>query len=763
MSDSDGSWSSDEDTPDFVIPVGHRVTNGVGDDESPKPSFRLRCDGCGKTSLSLEVQGNVAPQPAKGGGKDDKKAADKKKTDENGEKEREQKKPRCRIGRYARLKKGEEKELIDDTEWKRAPDPAKDRGYAIVVEEKVSYDYYGNEKSRKELLTLVSPALVSAFTTVVKHFPNIGMNGGKVTLTAPYAPLFFYYDKLQEFAEKEGNDDLKDDLDSLADFYARRVKPAHDTIKQDQADNVVIFKDLWALFRPGDLVYTLDAFGEPTIHMIDATEYRYGQRTQENYSIQRFRRFSADLWSVTWDRASALFQRVIVTRSIKTFSDARPICSLPFYPLSHYRGDLDALRATLQGRGRAWKKLVSEPASCKYYEGPARPYGIVMSNDGEYLNERVIVDGWASVTMMTQRRSKSEAHAMSGLMGGTNYQTIEYEYPVYGAGLSSTHDDFDDFTPDQEFSDLQAELCPATVACYALQKRDWFEIQCSKISEVEWGTGALESLVINEDTKRTLVCLVDQHKKNRDKGLSDIIKFKGKGLIVVMHGNPGVGKTLTAEAVAEHTKKPLYPINIGELTSNNDIVEQLGMHFRRASQWDAVLLMDEADVLLEKRSYENLNRNAIVSVFLRMLEYYEGILFLTTNRLLTMDAAFESRIQIAIRLPDLGPESRRLIWSNLIRRLDTDEEKGKAELMQRLDDIAEWDLNGRQIRNILTMAESLALGSQRRRGALRYKMVEDMANEVMRFRDFFEDGAQERKAQLGIVNPRQFQERRSRW
>jgi len=358
---------------------------------------------------------------------------------------------------------------------------------------------------------------------------------------------------------------------------------------------------------------------------------------------------------------------------------------------------------------------------------------------------------------------QNQAAMMSGLMGGTNYQRIEYEYPVYGAGLSSAYDDFDDFPRHREFTDLQAELCPASVVCYALQKRAWFDVQCSRISEVEWASGTMESLVINEDTKRTLVCLVEQHKKNKDKGLSDIIKFKGKGLIIVLHGNPGVGKTLTAEAVAEHTKKPLYPINIGELTSNNDIVGQLSVHFRRASQWDAVLLMDEADVLLEKRSYENLNRNAVVSVFLRMLEYYEGILFLTTNRLLTMDAAFESRIQIAIRLPDLGPESRRLIWSNMIRRLDADEEQGKAELMEHLDDMEQWELNGRQIRNVLTMAESLALGSQRRRGALRFKMVEEMANEAIRFRDFFEDGAQERKAQLGIVNPRQFQERRARW
>ncbi len=84
-------------------------------------------------------------------------------------------------------------------------------------------------------------------------------------------------------------------------------------------------------------------------------------------------------------------------------------------------------------------------------------------------------------------------------------------------------------------------------------------------------------------------------------------------MIIVLHGSPGVGKTLTAEVVAEYTKKPLYPINIGELTSEQNIVSKLQWHFTIASRWDAVLLLDEADVLLEKRSYEDFRRNGIVS------------------------------------------------------------------------------------------------------------------------------------------------------
>ncbi|KAH8883295.1 P-loop containing nucleoside triphosphate hydrolase protein [Thozetella sp. PMI_491] len=349
------------------------------------------------------------------------------------------------------------------------------------------------------------------------------------------------------------------------------------------------------------------------------------------------------------------------------------------------------------------------------------------------------------------------------MIGGTaEARSIEYESSVVGTGLDQEHTHFDDFAKEKEFSELQSQLCPASVMCYAIKSSTWYIISVSQIGDVDWALDAFDHLVLEQDTKEMLAGLVQQHRHNKDRVLADVIESKGKGLVIVLHGAPGVGKTLTAETIAEYTKKPLYPINIGELTSEDDIVEKLQMHFNRASHWDAVLLLDEADVLLEKRSFEDLHRNGIVSVFLRMLEYYEGILFLTTNRLLTMDTAFQSRIHIAIRYPDLTPDARRQIWEKFIYRIDALEGEGKAELLDHLDDMEAWPLNGRQIRNVLSIAESLSLTMHRRRGALRFSQVEKVANETIRFQDFFEDTSKERKSQLGDFGSRQFQERKFR-
>jgi hypothetical protein len=118
----------------------------------------------------------------------------------------------------------------------------------------------------------------------------------------------------------------------------------------------------------------------------------------------------------------------------------------------------------------------------------------------------------------------------------------------------------------------------------------------------------------------------------------------------------------SAESVAEFVKRPLYAVSSGELgTHASQLEASLARILDVATVWKAVLLLDEADVFLEARSLHDVNRNALVSTFLRLLEvnsllgrsnvathenppqYYEGILFLTTNRVQSFDEAFQSR------------------------------------------------------------------------------------------------------------------------
>lgn len=159
--------------------------------------------------------------------------------------------------------------------------------------------------------------------------------------------------------------------------------------------------------------------------------------------------------------------------------------------------------------------------------------------------------------------------------------------------------------------------------------------------EIEWGTEAFKSLVLEENKKTLVHSLVTQH---MSKGFDDVVAGKGKGLIGLLSGHPGCGKTLTAEAISEETRKPLYSVSAGELgTDPSNVDTRLTEILELANRWDAILLLDEADVFLQRRNDTDVVRNALVSIFLRQLEYYRGILILTTNRIGIFDDAFESK------------------------------------------------------------------------------------------------------------------------
>jgi SpoVK/Ycf46/Vps4 family AAA+-type ATPase len=161
------------------------------------------------------------------------------------------------------------------------------------------------------------------------------------------------------------------------------------------------------------------------------------------------------------------------------------------------------------------------------------------------------------------------------------------------------------------------------------------------------------------------------------------------------------------EGLSEYLEKPLYAVSLfhlflplssfaqvpsGELSANAKEAEtQLSRIFRQAEKWKAILLLDEADVFLRRRSLDHA-RDAHVTMFLRTLEYYRGILFLMTNRVEDFDDTMQSRIGLPLKYPDLSKDTRMTIWGDFLGR-NTSSTVNKTDI----ENLAERKLNGRQV------------------------------------------------------------------
>lgn len=197
-------------------------------------------------------------------------------------------------------------------------------------------------------------------------------------------------------------------------------------------------------------------------------------------------------------------------------------------------------------------------------------------------------------------------------------------------------------------TDFHLLLCPPTIRGYSLKLKLWGLFSLADITPIAFNDTAFPNLMLPPTYKDMILSFVEAHPSSashpdadtsptsptpdpthpaeRATGptpkFDDLIEGKGLGIILLLVGNPGTGKTLTAEAVADKVRRPLYMLSAGELgQSARDVECKLRDALELAERWDAVLLFDECDVFLQERSGGggawDLARNEIVGVFLR--------------------------------------------------------------------------------------------------------------------------------------------------
>ncbi|GBB88118.1 hypothetical protein RclHR1_14630006 [Rhizophagus clarus] len=255
-------------------------------------------------------------------------------------------------------------------------------------------------------------------------------------------------------------------------------------------------------------------------------------------------------------------------------------------------------------------------------------------------------------------------------------------------------------------------MCTFKPHVYNIAQRKWYyDTNIDLLDEISFDEEAFDKLVLNKTTKDLVESLVTSKF-----GTLDIISEKGGGCSLLLHGPPGVGKTLTVEAISERHHRPLFHSNAEELgLSANKLEINMKNLFDLSHKWDAIILIDEADVFLEHRSASDIYRNALVCVFLRLLEYHQGILFLTTNRVNYFDDAFQSRISIFVEYKEPDVEARETLWNTFLNC-----DKNKNVNIKKLRDKR---LSGREIKNVVKLATALA---EKRNKSITAELLEEI-------------------------------------
>lgn len=207
-------------------------------------------------------------------------------------------------------------------------------------------------------------------------------------------------------------------------------------------------------------------------------------------------------------------------------------------------------------------------------------------------------------------------------------------------------------------------LFPRIVKGFVLSARKWVNFEISAMQDAIFDKSLWTELQLPRGYKRALLATVRSHLRARDTSVqSDSVPGKGAGVIIHLQGPSGIGKTFTAEALAAFTKRPLYRITSGELGSTVSQIEtHLAEILDRGQRWGCVILLDEADTYLAKRGSDTFERNAIVGAFLRQLEWYPGIMILTSNRSLDFDGAVAQRVHLQLFYPHLNSVAASKVW-----------------------------------------------------------------------------------------------------
>ncbi|KAI8293756.1 ATPase family AAA domain-containing protein 3-B [Colletotrichum sp. SAR 10_98] len=513
-------------------------------------------------------------------------------------------------------------------------------------------------------LRIHSVALINAIQSVVRYYPGQDLSGEYITIPKPYPVLVHYYDELQNFRrdclstpdeelcvrEKDAAEHLRILLQYLDTEVMKDVREEQERNKRGFAT----FEWRWVAHKPGITVLEKEERDPDwSAYVIHSIEGGVLNNPPSPWKVRSWKldydgRFIQRVWNepTVWNKFDGE-RKEIDHGEVTKFID-------PTVNESYLE---DESAQELIENGKSFVKML-EP-KCYQHEGKTANFphieidGLVMIDVNSFqhmypeevptpMDEEDLRDWASECTCGVCVRKKQE---------GSKKKRDPPLFILFG---SSDKDD--------DITDHELLLLPSKVVAWVFRTRTWELVHIRNLSEPQFNENMISHLVMNESRLKTLKAL--------SKSFARLTK----------HGDAMEDKRWSAdfvrECIAEFTRRPLMVLTSSDIgTEPRDVESNLTANFKRAMNWGAVLLIDEADVFMERRTTSDLTRNSLVA--------------------------------------DFSDDERQRVWKTFIDKLAR--EKGDAMRMtidakEYIESLRKHGLkwNGREIRNAFQTAVALA-------------------------------------------------------
>ncbi|KAL9027467.1 MAG: hypothetical protein Q9196_004016 [Gyalolechia fulgens] len=532
------------------------------------------------------------------------------------------------------------------------------RRYALLICNMKCYD----DRKSYSIASIViqSPLLRKVLCWVLKDYPGIAPHLGRMEAAPPFRPFVHRWQRLTDALNNERDLETKSHIRLFYDVLRPELEftlGVRDDFLEHKAVN---FNNLWMLFEPGDIIYTIYNTRPIAAKLRADTVVLAGR-------IDHYR-----LVCETISGDGNVFGWRDVHFEIPRFDGMMKITNLGVYPLKYHQKP-DEVRQQLIDNGKAYERLMG--FHHMQYQGTALDGGQTC-----YVDSRIIVD-----PDVYKYYEPDATHS--------NKENLKDQ-----DGSSDDNAEAEEMVP--ALTDDQLLLCDSSIRGYSLRNKRWLDFFVDNIEDIHWDEGAWDNVVLDSELKDLIFSLTDGHLWNQE-GL------QSKGLNILLSGPTGSGKTFTVESVAEALRAPLFHVTLADVDLSPEIPD-LESPFTRiltmCGRWNAILVFDQTQGALSGDQLYG-DQGRAYSLLLNALDSHSATFFVTCDAVAKecMDERLRSRFHVCLQLPDPTPATREEMWRKCF------ESQKDCNFIVEFDVLADWMLNGREITNAVTAAKTLAM------------------------------------------------------